>query len=85
MYISQKESQIEAIVLSAESKPYDFNGNSGVSHKVRLSVSGEVIVCNSDEAQVKELQEYLGQTISVVVKVQTRKEVSKFIIESIVE
>ena len=42
-----------AVLLSAESKPYDFNGNSGVSHTIRLNIGGEIFPCKSNENQIQ--------------------------------
>jgi len=83
MYINDTQSQVSAIVLSAESKPYDFQGNTGVSHKIRLSVGGEIIVCKSTDEQVKELQKFIGEQVLVVIKIESRKEKSVFQVESV--
>lgn len=64
----------EAKVLTAESKPYSFNGNSGTSHKVRLLVDGEIYVVTSSEAQVESLKPYVDKDIKVRLAFQSRKE-----------
>jgi len=51
----------EAKLLSAVSKPYDFDGKQGVSHKVRLNVEGEIFVCSTDEQGVKRFQDAVGK------------------------
>lgn len=71
MSIQVKE---KAILLSAESKPYDFNGNSGVSHKVRVSIGGEIYNCNSNEKQVLELKDSVSREGEVTIEFRTRKE-----------
>jgi len=74
MYINDQKSEVTAVLLTAESKKYDFNGNSGVSHKIRLSVNNEIIVCNSDEQQVADFKEFLGKSGKAVIQVLSRKE-----------
>jgi len=61
-------------ILSAESKPYEFAGNKGVSHKIRLSVDGEIYVCKSSEQQVSSLKDHVGEEGDLVIKVNSRKE-----------
>lgn len=63
-----------AIVLTVESRPYDFNGLKGVSHKVRLSILGEVYAIKVSESQVQELKPLEGDEISVVLKFSSPKE-----------
>lgn len=64
----------QAKMLSAESKPYSFGGNEGVSHRIRLSIDGEIFVCKSDEKQIKEVQDYVGKDIGCILKLLSRKE-----------
>lgn len=64
----------KAILLTAESKPYDFNGNSGVSHSIRLNINGEIYPCKSNEAQVKELKKFEGTEGTAIIEVVSRKE-----------
>jgi len=74
-----------AVLLTAESKPYDFNGNSGVSHKVRLNVDGEIYVCKSNEAQVQSLSSLAkGTGGKAVFVVESRKENLSLSLESFV-
>lgn len=47
--------KVKATILGAVSKPYDFNGNTGTSHKVRLLVDGDVFEIKSTPEQVKDL------------------------------
>jgi len=63
-----------AKILTAESKPYDFNGNQGVSHKIRLSVNGEIYVCRSNAEQVASLSKMVGQDGKATIVVESRKE-----------
>lgn len=66
--------ETEAKVLTAESKPYDIDGNTGTSHRVRLNIGGEIYVCKSNEQQVRDLQKDLGNDGQAVIKVNSRKE-----------
>lgn len=76
---------VDAKLLSAESKPYDFNGNSGTSHKVRLSVEGEIYVCKSTAEQVSSLQSKVGVDGEAVILFDSRKETLTAKLESFVE
>lgn len=66
--------ETKALLLSAESKPYEIDGNKGVSHKIRLSVEGEIYVCKSTESQVQELQSKVKTSGDAVIEVVSRKE-----------
>jgi len=72
----------KAKVLSAESKPYDFDGNKGTSHKIRLSIGGEIFSVKSTEEQVNEFKKYVGQEGQVVVSFSSPKENLKMTIDS---
>jgi len=64
----------EAKLLTAESKPYEISGNSGVSHKIRLNIAGEIYVCKSTAEQVAEYKSFEGEEGTVVIKIESRKE-----------
>jgi len=64
----------DAILLSAESKPYSFGGNEGVSHKIRLSIGGEVYVANSTPEQVLYLESKVKSEGVATIELQSRKE-----------
>lgn len=64
----------KAILLSAESNPYDFNGNQGTSHRVRVNVGGEIYVCKSTPEQVLELKHLVKQEGVAVLKFTSVKE-----------
>lgn len=72
----------KAKVLSSESKPYDFQGNVGVSHKIRLNIEGEIFVVKTTEDQVNEFKKYVGQEGVVIVSFSSPKEVLKMTIDS---
>jgi len=44
--------EIGATLLSAESKPYEIEGNKGVSHKARFLIEGEIFKVNATEADI---------------------------------
>jgi len=67
----------KATVLSAESKAYDFNGNKGVSHKIRINILGEIYCVKSTEEQVNEFKQYVGEEGTCVVAFSSPKEVLK--------
>lgn len=64
----------EAILLTAESKPYNVEGNTGTSHRVRLSINGEIYSCKSTEAQVASLKGDVGKRGTATVVIKSRKE-----------
>jgi len=74
MYINDEVSELSVILLTAESKSYDFEGSSGVSHKIRVSVNGEIVVCRSNEEQIKNLKQYEGILGTAVIKIVSRRE-----------
>lgn len=68
------EIETNAILLTAISKPYSVAGNEGVSHRVRLMISGEIYPCKSNESQVKQLSAHQGKSGIAVIKVNSPKE-----------
>jgi len=66
--------ETKAQLLTAESKPYSFNGNEGTSHKLRFNVAGEIYVCKSSEEQVRGLEPLVGQEGTALFAVNSRKE-----------
>lgn len=67
--------ETEAILLTAESKDYKFDGKEGVSHKIRLSINGEIFKCNSNSNQIAVLKPSEGKLGRAVIKLDSRKEV----------
>jgi len=66
--------ETESKLLTAESKPYSIDGNTGTSHKIRLNIEGEIYVCKSTAEQVAEFKQYEGVDGLAVVEVVSRKE-----------
>lgn len=64
----------KAKVLTAESRPYNVNGNTGVSHRIRVNVEGEIFECKSSPEQVTSFQQYVGKEGTVVLGLESRKE-----------
>jgi len=63
-----------ATLLTAESKDYNFDGNVGTSHRIRLNIGGEIYPIKSSAQQVKDLKDSVGEEGIAVVKVNSRKE-----------
>jgi len=61
-------------LLTAESKPYNVDGNSGTSHKLRFNIDGEIYVCKSTENQVQAMKPHEGESGIVTIRVLSRKE-----------
>jgi len=74
--------KVGARLLSAISKPYSFDGKSGVSHRVRVLVESEVFACKSTEEQVAALQKSVGKDGEVVIEITSREGVPVFAIGS---
>lgn len=66
--------ETEAIMLTAVSKPYNFGGNEGISHKIRLNIGGEIYICSSTSAQVQGMQVFAGKKGKAVVVLNSPKE-----------
>jgi len=64
----------EVMLLTAVSKPYAFNGNEGVSHRLRFSVKGEVYPIKTTEALVKEFAPHVQKTGKATFKLTSEKE-----------
>lgn len=64
----------KATILTAESKPYNVEGNEGISHRIRVNVAGEIYPIKSTKEQVTELSERIGEEGEAVIKVNSRKE-----------
>jgi len=64
----------KAILLTAESKPYSVDGNVGTSHKIRVSVGGEIYVAKSTAEQVSAFKSYERSEGLASFKVNSRKE-----------
>jgi len=72
----------EATLITAESKPYDFGGNSGTSHRLRFNIDNEIYVAKSTAEQVASLQRMVGQTGTAVLVFESRKENLSLMCES---
>jgi len=49
-----------ATLLTAESKPYEIDGNKGISHKARFLIGGEIFKVNATADQVVQLNKSSG-------------------------
>lgn len=67
----------KGFLLTATSNPYDVNGNKGISHKVRVSINGEVYSCSSNAETVASLKGLEGQSGTVKLKITSPKEMLK--------
>jgi len=64
----------EAMMLSAISKPYNFDGNVGVSHRIRLNINGEIYVCKSNAEQITEMKKNVGKKGQADILITSPKE-----------
>jgi len=51
-----------AILLSADSKPYDFDGRKGVSHQARFSINGEIFRAKANENLINQISPLIGKS-----------------------
>jgi len=64
----------QATILSADSKPYDFNGRQGVSHKVRANILGEIYSLRASQELVSSFQKQIGKEGLITLKFSSPKE-----------
>lgn len=79
------EIKTKAILLTALSKPWTMGERSGVSHKVRLSVNGEIFSANSTEEFVKKFADKKGVEGTAVFNFTSPKELLKLSLVSFEE
>lgn len=66
--------QEEALILSAESREYSFQGRTGTSNKVRVSINGEIYPLKATKELVSELKQYVGKNLSIEFYLGSRRE-----------
>jgi len=71
MAVEKKE---KGTLLTAQSKPYDVNGNTGTSHRVRVFVAGEIYSCKSSAAQVEQMKPLEGKQGEATLRFTSLKE-----------
>jgi len=64
----------KARLLTAESNRYLIKGDDIISHKVRLSIEGEIYPVRSSEEEVRKLQNLVGKEVDVELSLDSRKE-----------
>jgi len=64
----------KAMLVTADSKPYEFEGRKGVSHKARFNIRGEIYRVKATEAQILALQGHFGEQGEVTLKVTSVRE-----------
>lgn len=69
------EIEQRGMLLSADSKPYNVNGNTGVSHKARVLVNGDVYNCRVAETLIPDLQDSIEKFGVATIRISSRKEV----------
>jgi len=81
MIISAKRARL----LSAESTKWVIKGDDVISHKIRVSVEGEIYPLKSNAEEVLSVQKYVGKDVDVTIKVDSRKENVSLRLDSIAE
>jgi len=64
----------QGTLLSAESKPYNVNGNEGISHKIRVLIDGQIFPCKSSSTQVAQYKSYENKYGEITISLTSRKE-----------
>jgi len=73
-----------AILLSAYSKPYDFNGRKGISNVVRFNINGEIYSIKVTADDVKKYSPLIGEKGEVTLVLNSPKERCVLSLESFV-
>lgn len=68
------QKECEAKVLTSEAKEYDFDGNKGISYKVRLNIDGEIYAIKVSKEVQESLVSKVGSDITAVISVSSPKE-----------
>jgi len=63
-----------ARLLSAESTPYNIDGNEGISHKARFLVGGEIYPVKCTKEVIESLKEDVGNEGDLTMSLTARKE-----------
>lgn len=66
--------EAEGKILTVESKAYDFDGNKGTSHKIRVNIDGEIYVAKSSQEQCDEFKKFEGADGDFTFKLSSPKE-----------
>jgi len=64
----------EAKIISAESKPYDIDGNKGVSHRIRVLIGTEIFALRATEDQVTRAKDFVGKVGDIELEILSPKE-----------
>jgi len=64
----------KATLVTADSKPYEFEGRKGVSHKARFNIRGEIYRVKATEEQIRALQSHIGEDGEVTLKITSVRE-----------
>jgi len=71
-------------VLSAEAKPYSFDGRSGTSYKARVLLESDIFPLKCDEAGIKALEPFVGKEVLVEIALSAPKETLKLSFVSVI-
>jgi len=63
-----------ATILTAESKPWEIEGRSGVSHVIRALIGTEIYPVKATEEAVATAQALIGKKTPMTVNLSSRKE-----------
>lgn len=66
--------QTSAKLLSAVSKPYSFNGNEGISYKIRFIAEDSIFEFRSNKEQVTQLESLVGKVGTLEIVINSVKE-----------
>jgi len=66
--------KFNGVLLTALSKPYDFDGKKGVSHKIRAMIEGEIYSLKATEEQIIAMKQYEGEDGTFTLNLKSPKE-----------
>ena len=61
-------------IIEVIQKPYEMNGNKGVSYRVRALIDDEIFVVKSNEEMTNEYKEYEGSEGHFLIKLTSPRE-----------
>lgn len=64
----------KALILTADSKAYSFDGRSGTSYKIRVLIDGFTYPLKATQEQVDLAQKYLQKSVDLTFQISAPKE-----------
>ncbi len=72
-------------ILTAQSKPYNINGNEGVSHKVRVLFDTDIFPLKATPELVEQCSDLTGEEVELIIDLTSIRENIGVSLVSVVE